>query len=118
MCVFSTLIEYLQRTETLRVTGSQLLITFQKPQKAVSRNTISRWIRTVMQLSGVNLDVYKAISTRAASVSATHRAKVPIQEILSKAGWSSAQTFAIYCAKNLDTSKGRASQFQEGILTL
>ena len=94
--VFSTLKEYLRRTETLRVTGSQLLISFQKPHKAVSRDTISRWIRTVMQLSGISLDVYKAHSTRAVSVSAAHRAQVPIQEILSKAGWSSAQTFAIY----------------------
>ena len=42
----------------------------------------------------------------------------PIQEILNKAGWSSAQTFAIYYDKNLDTSEGSASQFQEAILTL
>ena len=92
-CGFSsTLKEYLQRTETLRVTGSQLLISFSKPHKAVARDTISRWIRTVMQLSEINLDVYKAQSTRAASVYAAYRAQVPIQEILSKAGCSSAQT--------------------------
>ena len=72
----------------------------------------------VMQLSGINLDVYKAHSTRAASVSAAHRAQVPVQEILRKAGWSSAQTFAIYYDKNLDTSESSASQFQEAILTL
>ena len=42
LCVFSTLKEYLHRTETLRVTGSQVLISFQKPHKAVSRDTISR----------------------------------------------------------------------------
>lgn len=71
-----------------------------------------------MQMSGVNLDVYKAQSTRAASLSASHRAQVPIQEILSKAGWLSAQTFAIYYEKNLDTSESSASQFQETILTL
>ena len=118
LCVFSTLKEYLQRTEALRVTGSQLLISFQKPHKAVSRDTISRWIRTVMQLSGINLDVYKVHSTRAASVSAAHRAQVPVQEILRKAGWSSAQTFAIYYDKNLDTSESSTSQFQEAILTL
>ena len=72
----------------------------------------------VIQLSGINLDVYKAHSTRAASVSAAHRAQVPVQEILRKAGWSSAQTFAIYYDKNLDTSESSASQFQEAILTL
>ena len=63
----------------------------------------------VMQFSGINLDVYKAHSTRAASVSAAHRAQVPVQEILRKAGWSSAQTFAIYYDKNLDTSESSAS---------
>ena len=36
LCVISTLKEYLQRTETLLVSGSQLLISFQKPHKAVS----------------------------------------------------------------------------------
>ena len=95
--------KYLQRTETLCVTGSHHLISFQKPHKAVSL---------------INLDVYKAHSTRAASVSAAHRAQVPIQEILSKAGWSSTQTFAIYYDKNLDTSESSASQFQEAVLTL
>ena len=36
LCVISTLKEYLQRTETLLVSGPQLLISFQKPHKAVS----------------------------------------------------------------------------------
>ena len=71
-----------------------------------------------MQMSGIHLDVYKAHSTRAASVAAAHRAEVPIQEILSKAGWSCAQTFAIYYDKNLETSESSTSQFQEAILTL
>ena len=71
-----------------------------------------------MQMSGINLDVYKAHSTRAASVSAAHRAQVPIQEILSKAGLSSTQTFGIYYDKNLDTSESSAVQFEEAVLTL
>ena len=118
LCVISPLKEYLQRTETLRVTGSQLLISFQKPHKALSRDTINRWIRIAMQLSGINLDVYKAHSRRAASVSAAHRAQAPVQEIIRKAGWSCPQTFAIFYDKNLDTSENSASQVQEAILTL
>ena len=118
LCHVSTLKEYLQRTKALRVNGSQLLISFQKPHKAVSRDTVSRWIKTVMQMYGINLDVYKAHSTWEASVSAAHRAQVPIQEILNKAGWASAQTFANYYGKSLDTSESSASQFQEAVLTL
>ena len=44
--------------------------------------------------------------------------RLRIQEILSKAEWSSAQTFAIYYDKNLDTTESSASQFQKAILTL
>ena len=71
-----------------------------------------------MQLSGINLNVYKAHGARAASLSAAHRAQVPVQKILRKAGWPSAQTFAIYYDKNLDTSESSAYEFQEAILTL
>ena len=49
-----------------------------------------------MQLSGLDLTVFKAHSTRAASTSAAKRALVPIQDIIDKAGWSSAQTFAAF----------------------
>lgn len=46
-----------------------------------------------MQMSGIDLSVYKAHSTSAASVSAAHMAHVgTYYEILNKAGWSSAQT--------------------------
>ena len=96
LCVFATLTERLQRTRTLRVDGSQLLISFRKPNKVISRDTISRWIRSVMQMSGIDLNIYKAHCTREASVPAAHRAHVPIHEILNKAGWSSACTFATY----------------------
>lgn len=69
-------------------------------------------------MSGINLNVYKAYSSRAASVSAAHRAQVPTQENPSKAARSSAQTCAIYYDKNLEISESSASQFQEAIWTL
>ena len=69
-----------------------------------------------MQMSGIDLNTYKAHSTRAASVSAAHRAQVPFQEILNKAGWSSARTFATYSDNRLDTSKYSVSLFEEAIL--
>ena len=83
---FSTLKEYLQRIESPHDTVSQLLISFQKSHKAVSRNTISRWIRIVMQMSAINLAVYKAHSTRAASVSAAHRRRYLFKRFSTKLG--------------------------------
>ena len=59
-----------------------MLVSYQKPYKEVSHDTISRWIRIVMQLSGLDLTVFKAHSTRAPSTSAAKRAQVPIQDII------------------------------------
>ena len=71
-----------------------------------------------MPMSGPNLDVYKAHSTRAALVSAAHRAHVPIQEIFNKARWWSYQNFVIYYDKRFESSESSVCQFQEAVLTL
>ena len=71
-----------------------------------------------MPMSGLNLDVYKAHSTRAALVSAAHRAHVPIQEIFNKARWWSYQNFVIYYDKRFESSESSVCQFQEAVLTL
>ena len=46
---------YLQKTASLRNECTQLLISHQKPFKAVSKDTISRWIKTMLADSGVTL---------------------------------------------------------------
>ena len=101
LCVYNVMLEYLKRTELLRGNEEQLLISYQKPFKKVSRDTISRWIKRVMTMSGLYLDQFKAHSTRSASTSAAQRALVPMQDILDRAGWSSAQTFAAYYEKKI-----------------
>jgi len=101
LCVYNVLLEYISRTESLRGVEQQLLASYQKPYKKVSRDTISKWIRTVMQLSGLDLTVFKTHSTRASSTSAAKRALVPNQDIIDRAGWSSAQTFATFYKREI-----------------
>ena len=69
LCVYHTLGEYLNRTDSLRGGEKRLFISFIKPHKVVVASTISRWIKTVMRLSGINVDIYKSHSTRGASTS-------------------------------------------------
>ncbi|KXJ06916.1 hypothetical protein AC249_AIPGENE11513 [Exaiptasia diaphana] len=99
LCVHTILLEYIKRTEGIRGNEQQLLISYQKPFKKISRDTISRWLKTVMQSTGVDLKQFKAHSTRSASTSAVKKSFVPIEEILAKAGWSTARTFANYYDK-------------------
>ena len=54
LCPIVCLSEYVKRTSELRKGGDQLLVSFQKPHKPVSTDTISRWLKTVLQKSGID----------------------------------------------------------------
>ena len=47
----------------------ELLITYEKPHKPVSRDSVGRWIKNELTNSGVGTTVFKPHSCRSASVS-------------------------------------------------
>ena len=100
--VFTCLKEYLKRTKPLR--GAERKFSFIKPYKQVSRETISRWIRLVMELAGVDTKAFRPHSTRAAANTKAKAASVPISEILRTAGWSSSRCFDQFYNKPVGTS--------------
>jgi hypothetical protein len=88
LCVVKCLEVYIPRTAHLRDCDSDtLLISFMKPYHRVSTDTIARWIKTVMRLAGIDTSIFKAHSTRSASTSAATKLGVPLQDIMSSAGW-------------------------------
>lgn len=99
LCVVSTLKEYLTRTQSLRGSESQLFISYAKPFRKVSRETISRWVKFALTASGIDTSRFKPHSTRAASTSAASNASVSLDDILHTAGWSSESTFAKFYNK-------------------
>ena len=85
VCVCETLKLYLARTEKFRSVGNQnekFLISFVKPHKNVTKDTIARWIRTVLHMSGVNTTKYSAGSVRPAAASKAKAMAVPIKHIM------------------------------------
>ena len=96
LCVYRTFEEYVRRTSSLRGDEKRLFISFIKPYKPVASTTISRWIKTVLELSGIDIETFKSHSTRGASASKAKQSGVPLPEIMKTAGWSSAETFAEY----------------------
>ena len=112
LCVVTTLKEYISRTEPLRGSESQLLVSYTKPHKAVSRDTIGRWVKTVLLSAGIDTKKFKPHSTRAAAVSAASNASVPLDEILKTAGWSSESTFGKFYNKPVL----RESRFPSSVL--
>lgn len=103
LCVVTVLTEYLSRTLPLRGENKSLFISYVKPYGQVSKNTISRWIKTVMCSAGLNCDKYKPHSVRSAATSKAKVSSVPIEDILKVAGWSNTNTFATYYNKRVDT---------------
>ena len=55
LCVVTTCKEYLKRTKSLRGNQSKLFISYVKPFKEVSRDTLTRWVRQVMAQAGLDV---------------------------------------------------------------
>ena len=101
LCVVDTLREYINRTKKLRKNEGSLFISYLKPHAAVTSSTISRWLKTIMSSSGIDVSVFKPHSVRAASTSKAKATSIPIQDIMKIAGWKNAQTFAQYYHKDI-----------------
>ena len=106
LCIYTYLQKYLAVTKPLRGDETKLLISFNKPYRAVSRDTIRRWIKQVLSNSGIDTNVFSAYSTRSASVSAANSKGVPLDKILSAGGWSRASTFSKYYNKPIVDTHG------------
>ncbi|KAL9976890.1 hypothetical protein ACROYT_G014231 [Oculina patagonica] len=93
LCVVTCLKRYVELTEPVRDGHDPFWLSFTKPFKPVSRDTVSRWIRNVMEKAGIDTKIFSAHSTRAAATSAANANNVSINTIMDAAGWSRESTF-------------------------
>ena len=96
LCIIRPIEEYVRRTKSLRGNESKLLISYQRPHKAVSKDTLSRWFKAMLQQAGIDTSRFGAHSTRSASTSVANALNMPIDIILNSGGWSQESTFAKY----------------------
>lgn len=99
LCIVSLLSVYLRKTADLRKQHTQLFISFHKPHNPVSRDTISRWIKSTLKAAGIDTNVFSAHSCRSAATSASKSAGFSLTDIMSAAGWSGCSTFAKFYDK-------------------
>ena len=62
-----------------------------KPHKDTA--TLTRWIKEVLKLSGIDVTLFKAHSVRSASTSALYSRGANLSVILQMAYWSNERTF-------------------------
>lgn len=84
LCVASTILFYIKKTSEIRPKNeSNLIITIKKPHRAATSQTLSRWLKEVLQLSGIDTNLYKGYSFRHAATSAAFRQAGQINRKLS-----------------------------------
>ena len=72
-----------------------MFVSYKKPYKAVGSQTLSNWVKSTLQLCGVNTNIFSAYSTRHAATYAAKRKGVNLDVIRKAAGWTKqSETFA------------------------
>jgi hypothetical protein len=106
-CPVETLKAYIDRTREIRPDGcNRLFISLKKPHKAVSRDTLSRWIVDTIKLAYQRRSLdppvgVRAHDTRAVASSWAAFAGVPMHIIMRTASWRSQTTFTSCYLKDM-----------------
>ena len=95
LCPVETLKEYEARTSQFCTdkVDNRLFRSFIGKHKPVSSSTIARWIKTCLQETGIDVTIFQAHSTQAASSTKAALSGITVEEIMSAADWSSKGTF-------------------------
>ena len=94
LCPIRCLKEYLTCTEALRNKHSQLFLAIPAPHGPVASSTIARWLKDVLQLSGVDTSCFSAHSTQGASTSAAALSGMTMADIMQRASWPQRSTLS------------------------
>ena len=92
LCVVFYIRKYLDRARDIRGEASKLFIIHTKLYKAVSKATLSRWIRKQLIQCGIDMKVFVTHSTRAAATSRANQL-VPLSVVMKSAAWTNTSTF-------------------------
>ena len=112
LCVVSVLNEYIKRSEGWRGDKTQLILSYVAPHREVTSSTIARWIKKKLSLTGVDVERFKAHSTRSASTSKASVVGLTISDIMKRGSWSKESTWKrFYCREIADPNK----EFQDRI---
>jgi len=87
LCIFNCLRHYLDRTSSLNKSES-LIVCHQTPYNKASEQTISRWLKELLALAGIDITLFSSHSFRHASTSKALDIGVNVHTIFKTAGWS------------------------------
>ena len=91
----------IQLTQDLQ-SPDKLFISYTKPHQAISRDTKSRWCKTVLVLSAIDIQKYSTHTTRSAAPSKAKSMGISLKNIIKCAAWKSRKTFTQHYDKQIE----------------
>ena len=101
LCPCNTLESYLTRRKSWGVKEPQVLVSFTKPHKPVCSSTVSRWLKQILGLAGIDTSIFKGHSTRSASSSKAEVSGASVSDIMKQGHWSRTSTFQRFYKKEI-----------------
>ena len=117
LCVVTHLTEYLKRTKSHKDTD-KLFLSCIKLYRAASKDTISRWCKSIIKESGISIHSYTSHSSRAAASSYAKSRGASLSTIIQSAGWKSERTFAQFYEKQIEEEVEFQNYLQQENYTL
>ncbi|XP_056388255.1 uncharacterized protein LOC130283090 [Hyla sarda] len=94
LCVVRCLQAYESQTADLRSPDfSQLLVSYVRPHHPVTSATLARWVRSAMEMAGIDVSLFGAHSSRGAMATKIVTSGGSLSDLLMAADWSSETTF-------------------------
>ena len=105
LCIVNCLKFYAgERNKRMNRSQGRLIITYRKPLKEFSSDTLSRWIKGELSNVAVDVTIFQAHSYRAASTSKSKQQGIKISEILKRDCWSRENTFIKFYDKDIKSN--------------
>ena len=120
LCPIATIGHYLSaRAQVLHQNQQpdheKFFIFHRKPNQPASVDTLARWVKETMHLSGIDTSIFKAHSCRSAS-SSKASLSVSLESILKAGQWSQHSTFYTYYRKDICVTPLSNQDFADSIL--
>ena len=100
-CPYTCVDNYLRRTRP-QATCTQLFVTT-NTFTPTSKDTIARWVKTVMAKAGIDVKMFGPHTTHAASATKAHFLGMPLDLILDQAGWTNPNSFYRHYFRKVET---------------
>ena len=117
LCIVNCMKFYLdERNCKVDDNNKNLIITYGKPHKNASEDTISRWVKDELKNAGIDTKVYTAHSCRAASSSKAKQVGMSVTEILKRGCWSTNSTFQKFYNKDIIANNIEDGNYETAII--